>query len=93
MRWEMQEGRRCAEVHANWRSGAALNQQEKRKKAGAIEGVKEGSEPTKIGKSPEGFSKSFFKVSFLGKNLGMFWGSFMGEKMYSEQKRCMGQVF
>ena len=67
MRWEMQEGRRCAEVHANWRSGAALNQQEKRKKAGAIEGVKEGSEPTKIGKSPEGFSKLFFKVSFSEK--------------------------
>ena len=25
-------------------------------------------EPTKIGESPEGFSKSFFKVCFMGKN-------------------------
>ena len=45
MRWEAQEDGRCAEVRAsaNWRSGATLNQQEKREKAGAIEGVKEGA--------------------------------------------------
>ena len=36
------EGGRCAEVCANWHSGAALNWREKRKKAGAIEGEKEG---------------------------------------------------
>ena len=37
------EGRRCAEVDANWRQGAALNRQEKRKKVEAIEGEKEGA--------------------------------------------------
>ena len=38
-------------------------------------------------KSPEGFSKSFFKVSFIEKfKKNMFWGSFRGVKTYSEQK-------
>ena len=43
MRWEVRESGRCAEVRANWRSGAALNRREKREKAGAIEGEKEGA--------------------------------------------------
>ena len=34
-------------------------------KAGTIEGGMR--EPAKIGESPEGFSKSFFKVSFMEK--------------------------
>ena len=37
------EGRRCAEVRANLRSGAAQNWWEKHEKAGAIEGEKEGA--------------------------------------------------
>ena len=37
------ETKRCAEVRASWRSGAVLNRQEKREKAGAIEGEKEGA--------------------------------------------------
>ena len=41
MRNEEQEGGRCTEVRANWRSGAALNQRERHEKAGAIEGEKE----------------------------------------------------
>ena len=40
---EAQEGGRCTEVHAIWRSGAAQNRREKRKKGGAIEVEKEGA--------------------------------------------------
>ena len=40
---EVREGGRCAEVRANWRSGAAQNRREKREKAAAIEGEKEGA--------------------------------------------------
>ena len=43
MRREAQECERFAEVRANWRSGAAQNRREKHKKAGAIEGEKEGA--------------------------------------------------
>ena len=39
---EAEESGRCAEVRANWRSGAGQNRREKREKAGAIEGEKEG---------------------------------------------------
>ena len=42
VRREAREGTRCAEVRANWRSGAAQNQLEKHEKVGAIEGEKEG---------------------------------------------------
>ena len=40
-----------------------LNRQETCEKAEAIKGRRR--EPAKIGESPEGFSKSFFKDSFL----------------------------
>ena len=43
MRKEARKGERCTEVRANLRSGAALNRREKREKAGAIEGEKEGA--------------------------------------------------
>ena len=55
------------------------------KLAGAIKGRR--SEPAKISESLEGLSKSFFKVFFLD----IFCGSFKGVKMYSEQKRFLGQ--
>ena len=60
VRKEAREGRRCAEVRANWRSVAALNQQEKRKKMGAIEGARlNWREPGRI-----------FKVIFQGLSFG-----------------------
>ena len=43
MHREEREGGRCAEVCADWHSGAAVNWREKCKKEGAIEGEKEGA--------------------------------------------------
>ena len=70
---------------------SSLNRREKREKAGGIKGRRR--EPAKIGKSPEGFSKSLFKVFLENFFKDMFWGSFRGVKLYSEQKRFMGQDF
>ena len=42
-RGAQRSARGCGEVRTNWRSGAVLNRREKREKAGAIEGEKEGA--------------------------------------------------
>ena len=76
------------------KAGVALRSAEKVGATKEIQSAEEGGSPLKLARAREVFSRSFFKVSFWEKIfLDIFWRSFGGLKMYSEQKRFMGQEF